>query len=126
MALIFEKNDDNSPSTHALIIGVGGYRHLSGGVDEKQQNIKNVGLLKQLTSPPRSAVAFAEWIMKAADRLRAPLGTVDLLVSPAPDDPDPLPGSPVETWDITQNGVAQGVAAENGTMWPDRGVATAG
>ena len=37
-----------------------------------------------------------------------------------------MAGSPVGTWDITENGVAKEVATENGTMWPDRGVATEG
>ena len=91
MALIFEDNGDNAPRTHALIIGVGGYRHLSGGSAEVPQTMEHVGLLKQLTSPPRSAVAFAQFLVESGDHWMAPLGSVDLLVSTASNDSDALP-----------------------------------
>jgi hypothetical protein len=91
MTLIFPDDRGNAPSTHALIIGVGGYRHIEGGADPRQQVVKHVGLLGQLTSPPRSAVAFAQHLIKTGDRLRAPLGSIELLISPAPSDPNPFP-----------------------------------
>lgn len=91
MALIFHAGRANLPRTHALVIGVGGYRHLLGGAQEKQQTLELVASLKQLTSPPRSAVAFAQWLLEAANAWTAPLGSVDLLISAAPDDPNPLP-----------------------------------
>lgn len=91
MALIFPDSRGNQPSTHVLIIGVGGYRHLQGGVDVRQQVMQHVGLLHQLTSPPISAVAFAQHLLDSKDDLRASLGSIDLLISPSPDDPAPIP-----------------------------------
>jgi len=91
MALIHADTRGNLPSTHELIIGVGGYRHLQGGSDERQQVMENVGLLRQLTSPPRSAIAFAQHLLDIQADLRAPLGSIDLLISAAPEEPNPLP-----------------------------------
>lgn len=76
------------PSAHAFVIGVGHYRHMSGGVEPKIQTMQNVGILKQLTSPPRSAVAFSDWLISRADNWRVPIATIDLLVSPTQQDPD--------------------------------------
>ncbi len=97
MALIFGDDGSESPRTHALIIGVGGYRHLQGGEQEIPQTIEHVGLLKQLTSPPRSAIAFAELLLSTSNDWQAPLGSIDLLISPAPNDPKPVP----DTWQFT-------------------------
>jgi hypothetical protein len=90
MSLIFE-DTAAGPHAHALVIGVGGYRHLQGGVAEREPTLEHVGALRQLTSPPRSALAFAQWLVASAQDWTAPLGSVDLLVSPAPEDPDVLP-----------------------------------
>lgn len=87
----------NGPAAHAFVIGVGHYRHLSGGADPKIQTIQNVGILKQLTSPPRSAVAFSDWLISRADNWRVPIATIDLLVSPAQTDPDA--GAPGEVFE---------------------------
>ncbi|UPT92467.1 caspase family protein (plasmid) [Bradyrhizobium barranii subsp. apii] len=64
--------------THAFIVGVGRYRHLFGGVAPTQ----GIPALGQLTSPPISARALAEWFIKGrlADA-PAPLGSVELLLS---------------------------------------------
>jgi hypothetical protein len=106
LALIFGDDGSTSPRTHALIIGVGGYRYLLGGTHESPQTMEHVGLLKQLTSPPRSAVAFAEHLIKTREDWMAPLGSLDLLISPAPDDPVPLPDgwqfSPANSGNIQQ------------------------
>lgn len=87
MSLVLDRNVAG-PATHALVIGVGHYRHLSGGADEKAQSIQAIGILKQLTSPPRSAVAFADWLVATKDQWKVPIATIDLLVSPAQEDPD--------------------------------------
>ena len=93
MSLVLDRSFDG-PAAHALVIGVGHYRHLSGGADPKTQTIQNVGILQQLTSPPRSAVAFSDWLIAHADDWRVPIKTVDLLVSPAQADPDAgVPGA---------------------------------
>ena len=55
MEMLFERDDASGPQTHALVIGVGGYRHLVGGSDPKTQVIPQIGVLRQLTTAPRSA-----------------------------------------------------------------------
>ena len=97
MALIFSKNSNGDPQTHAFIIGVGGYPFLLGGVNEQQQVIEHIGLLKQLTSPPKSALAFRDGLLAIENHPNIhhnkPLGSIELLLSPSPDDPEPgIPG----------------------------------
>ena len=65
-------------ATHALVIGVGGYKHLAGGEEPGEQNLG----LGQLTSPALSARAIADWLLHEFDNQDAPLGTVELLISP--------------------------------------------
>lgn len=91
MALIFPDNRGNSPSTHVLIIGVGGYRHLQGGTTPSQEVVDKVGVLGQLTSPPCSVIAFAQHLLSSHADLRSPLGSIDLLISPTPNDSQPFP-----------------------------------
>lgn len=91
MTLIVPDDGAEAPRTHALVIGVGGYRHLQGGEDPQDPVLEHVGLLGQLTSPPRSALRFAEWLRDHAPELRTPLGSVELLLSVAPGDDLALP-----------------------------------
>jgi hypothetical protein len=74
------------PHTHALVIGIGGYEHLKGGAGTPLPNLPQYGNLGQLTSPPRSALAIATALQSPELDWQVPLGTVDLLVSPAPGD----------------------------------------
>lgn len=86
------------PKTHVLVVGVGGYRHLLGGAEPHLDVVRELGLgsLPQLTSPPCSALAFAEWIRGSRhDHWKAPLGSIDLVVSTAPG--QSLPGLPADT-----------------------------
>ena len=76
------------PRTHALLMGIGGYEHLKGGAGTPLPNLLRYGNLGQLTSPPRSALAIANALQSPALDWQVPLGTVDLLVSPAPGDSD--------------------------------------
>jgi Caspase domain len=77
------------PRTHALVIGIGGYDHLRGGSGQPMKGLLKFGNLGQLTSPPRSALAIVAALKSDALEWQAPLGTIELLVSPAPEDPDP-------------------------------------
>ena len=104
MAMVFQRETMMGPAAHALVIGVGGYRHLVGGVDPRNQTLEHVGLMKQLSSPPRSAAAFAQHLIRAQDSLKAPLASVELLTSLAPDDefsfPEGLKPSPATIAEI--------------------------
>jgi Caspase domain len=77
------------PHTHALVIGIGGYEHLKGGEGTPLPNLLQYGNLGQLTSPPRSALAIGNALHSQALDWQVPLGTVHLLLSTAPRDPDP-------------------------------------
>lgn len=66
------------PQTHAFVIGVGRYRHLKGGA---VYNSKLEISAQQLSSPPISARAFADWLLGPYNPCNAPLATVELLLS---------------------------------------------
>ena len=101
MALTFNNIDSNSPQTHVLIIGVGGYTFLAGGTEQKAQSLRQIGILNQLTSPPKSAIEFRKTLLeidKHADiHLQKPLGSIEFLLSPSPTDPNP--GEPNENFE---------------------------
>lgn len=69
--------------THVLIIGVGHYRHLPGGDGPPVSANREYGL-GQLTSPPISARAFASWMLTNYENPKAPLGSLDMLLSENP------------------------------------------
>jgi hypothetical protein len=82
MTLIFDAKHAG-PQTHAFIVGVGAYSHLSGGPEQSSE--PNNGFwwtrLGQLDSPPKSAEIITNWLLTSFTNPSAPLGTVDLLVS---------------------------------------------
>ena len=86
MALVFEAPDldASAPALHALIIGVGGYAHLKGGDGRRMADLLKFGSPGQLTSPPRSALAWVDALIGAREEWLVPLGSIDLLISPAP------------------------------------------
>lgn len=59
---------DGKARTHVLIAGVGGYQ---------------ISTIKPLTTSVRGALAFAEWALTRFDSSERPLGSVELLTSPA-------------------------------------------
>jgi hypothetical protein len=66
------------PRTHVFIVGVGRYRHLRQGASPTP----GVPPLGQLTSPPVSARALADWFMGPKFvNAHAPLGSVEMLLS---------------------------------------------
>lgn len=77
----------DGPRAHALVIGVGHYRYSKNGRDPNDElKIRPA----QLTSPPHSALAFANWLLAPPDHgyapppgdlPPAPLASVELLVS---------------------------------------------
>jgi Caspase domain len=85
MALVFDQINAAIPQTHVFIVAVGNYPHLSGGSDEKQQIYSGLESLGQLSSPAVSAEAFYNTIisLQQENSWIKPLGSIELLVSPA-------------------------------------------
>ncbi|MFF8267929.1 caspase domain-containing protein [Streptomyces sp. NPDC016562] len=73
--------DENTgpAATHALVIGVGRYAHLAGGTAPTTH--PGATGLRQLSSPPRSARAFATWLIDQYHDPARPLGSLALLLS---------------------------------------------
>lgn len=65
------------PGTHALVIGVGEYPHVEGGTAPA---VRQDGL-RQLSSPPASALAIAEWLLRHYRCPGRELASLSLLVS---------------------------------------------
>jgi hypothetical protein len=78
MTLVVDRGLDG-PQVHVLAIGVGAYRHLPGGSKPVAHGTYGLG---QLSGPPYSAVAFVDWIASTLQHPTAPLGTVEVLLSP--------------------------------------------
>jgi Caspase domain len=107
MTQMFFAADQPGPAMHALVIGVGGYAHLAGGTGTPIPDRLQYGNLGQLTSPPRSALAFARWLRDSEpSRWTAPLASIDLRISPAPGDPDPS-GSGATYPDATMDSIIE-------------------
>jgi hypothetical protein len=82
-SVIHLEQDTGLPRTHALVIGVGRYPHLAGG----EAPVADPDGMRQLSSPPLSARALANWLLAEYDDPTRPLGSVALLLSeerPAP------------------------------------------
>jgi hypothetical protein len=80
MSLVyFDKAKSSKVSTHALIIGVGQYPHLKGGTSPHSENALGLG---QLTSAAISANTFSNWLRERPSNWFAPLGSIELLLSP--------------------------------------------
>lgn len=66
------------PATHALVIGCGRYLHLPGGGGNAAANNWGLG---QLTTAPISARHFVNWLLHRFRNDRAPLASIEHLVS---------------------------------------------
>jgi hypothetical protein len=111
-ALVFldDRYGSHTPGTHVIIIGVGHYAFGKNGASGNSNTIIND--LNQLTSPPLSAVAIADWFIESFRNGAKELASVSMLIS---DDtvkdytPNPAPG-------VVNNAPATGAAA--GTFSP--------
>src|SRR5439155_3247740 len=72
------RQTSSTPGTHALVIGIGRYDWLVGGTKPK---FKGAEGMRQLTSPPASARAFATWLLQTYDNPQTPLASLELLIS---------------------------------------------
>lgn len=91
-ALVYIDNghDPAAPGTHVLIIGVGRYEFGKGANEAPV-----AADLRQLTSPPISARAIADWFIKSFRNQQKPLTSVAMLVSedPVKTYEPPVPGA---------------------------------
>ena len=78
-SIIPEQND--TPATHALVIGVSRYLHLHDG--EAPTPIGQEIDISQLSAAARSASLFANWLMKEHHFPDKPLGSLRVLLSPS-------------------------------------------
>jgi hypothetical protein len=79
MSRIVLCDDAKRPRTCVLVIGVGAYPHLKGGSGPRAARTYNLG---QLSSPAVSAARFTDWLQDGFSNPRAPVGTIDVLISP--------------------------------------------
>ncbi|MYS82825.1 caspase family protein [Embleya scabrispora] len=99
MTALFHDVRSAGPAVHALVIGVGGYPYLPGGEKADPRHCLAFDGMRQLTSPPRSALAFARRLVDGGPSVgNLPLASVDLLISCAAGDrlPDRLDPAPRE------------------------------
>ena len=75
---VIHENAAAQPATHVLLVGVGRYPHLIGGTGPLYAEH---GGMRQLSSPPLSAVAFANWLISSFGHPAKPLGSVALLAA---------------------------------------------
>ncbi|WP_437971118.1 caspase family protein [Sorangium sp. So ce260] len=75
---LFEDRRTGGPATHVLIVGCGAYPHLAASPSPPFG-------LRPLSSPAKSAAAIAEFFATKYKNDRAPLGTIEVLASPASD-----------------------------------------
>ncbi|MEH3036200.1 MAG: caspase family protein [Sphingomonas adhaesiva] len=115
MTLVLDRERGELRSTHAIVIGVGAYPWLPGG--DKAGDPELAEGMGQLESPPRSARAFATWLIDHHHDPQAPLDTVELLVSERV--PEPFVRSDGVSFDVERSVKALITAAL--TRWRDRG-----
>lgn len=76
----------NEPGTHALLIGVGSYPFLHEGAKPEAERLPHHMKIGQLSSPPHSLKAFADWLADGAQGFNndeRPLRSLELLCSGA-------------------------------------------
>ncbi len=113
MSLIFE-DSSAVPGTHVLIIGVGEYAY---GRDRAESDVG--GALPQLTSPPKSARAIADWFIGSFQNRERPLASVALLLSEA--DPHPYhPSRPSGAAPVTPANATLTEVKAAARAWADR------
>lgn len=76
--LTHQRQFGHQPEVHALVIGVGDYRHLEGG---NRRKLVPTGGMGQLDSPPISAAKFCRWLINDMRPQGRVLGSVDVLCS---------------------------------------------
>src|SRR5262249_40534830 len=71
--------NEQSVGTHVLVIGVGHYAYAKNGASHIDGTVAED--LTQLTSPPRSAFAVADWFIESFRQPAKPLASLSMLIS---------------------------------------------
>lgn len=116
--LIFEdKGPTDAPGVHALVVGIGHYRHLSGGLGD-ETDLHDVGHYAQLTAPPHSARMMAHFLFDTYhEDPEHPLRSLSMLI--AEKEPQPYKHLLVPDCDIADATIANLRGAIRG--WKHRG-----
>lgn len=85
MTTILDNPYVGTPQTHVFIVGIGTYHYLPGGNHHRHNYVGPD--LDQLTSPPVSARAFADWFLSEFNNPTNALGIVELLLSESQSQP---------------------------------------
>lgn len=96
MTIVFD-DSFNEPGTHALLIGVGRYPFLHGGEQGEAARLPHYMKMGQLSSPPHSLKAFADWLSDTQHGFlndERPLRSLQMLCSGATPFSWGLPGQP--------------------------------
>jgi hypothetical protein len=76
----------DGPRTHALVIGVSAYDHLTNAEAAPDLPSEQTFGLGQLRSAAASAWSFARWLQESYHLSAAPLASIRLLLSPSPEE----------------------------------------
>jgi hypothetical protein len=117
VSLVWQDAGGTGARTHAFVIGIGAYPHIAAGT------LPGLGLnarLSQLTSPPASAKKVVDWLRGNANNLKAPLGSIELLLSPTETVIDET-GTPVAVADATMTNITQAFGRWDRLCHNDRG-----
>jgi len=76
----FPVSPDAAPRLHALVVGVGDYPHLDVNATRPAQLLNG---LQPLTTTPLAAKSIARWLEQEYHNDDCPLGSIELLLSPA-------------------------------------------
>lgn len=119
MALVFEDAAVAGPATHAIIIGIGDYPHLPGGSSDVKARID--AKMRQLSSPPKSARTFADWLIGRFENPARPLASVELLLGEASLDFQPPQRAGAEQPPAVAGAATLANIADAAFRWKERG-----
>lgn len=115
MALVIDNGRDQV-GTHVLVIGIGRYPCLLGGEAPPGERFGFHGGMGQLSSPPHSAIAIANWFATSHRHPDKPVRTLQLLISGTPNTLTTPAGQLVEAEPATLENIRQAV-----NRWYDSG-----
>lgn len=122
--VVFEDKSVQGPGTHVLVVGVGDYPHLPGGSSDEKTDYDDG--MRQLSSPPASARAFADWMIGRFTNPDRPLASVELLLSEADLAYGPPERGGVQAPDAVAGPATVQAMSDAAVRWKARGTAEPG